>query len=149
MKRMIQNVLCNTETAAKLARMTWLEPDDPARRVEELYRTKSGRYFLYVEGGPASCYARRGEDGVLAAGADLQLITRDAARGWTEDNLGHDRCVALFDHPEGGLSKITFVPTPEARARLEEVRDQTGMTFADIISAAVVEYRVRKKKTAR
>lgn len=58
MKKVINNMVYNTDTAEELAEYTnGLGGNDIKYVREVLYRTKKGRFFLYGEGGPASAYS--------------------------------------------------------------------------------------------
>ncbi len=56
MKKIICKVEYNTETAEQVAKFVNGEFGDPKGYEETLYKTKKGKYFLYVNGGEESPY---------------------------------------------------------------------------------------------
>lgn len=62
---------------------------------EELYRTDSGRWFLFGEGGPMTTYSRSVGTGETAGGEEITGMTADEARQWLQK---HDKTEALLDH---------------------------------------------------
>ena len=54
---------------------------------EELYRTKSGKYFLAGEGGALSDYAAGTHGGGWCPGSKIIPISEDDALNWCEKNL--------------------------------------------------------------
>ena len=58
MKKIINGILYNTETAKELAEWSnGLSSSDFSNETETLYRKKNGQLFLYGSGGPLSEYA--------------------------------------------------------------------------------------------
>lgn len=141
MKKVIQGVLCDTSTAKFLGEASYLSDRDFAHWSEELYRTKSGRYFLYGEGGPASRYAVTIGQNEWSGGEKIQLLSRETAMKWAEEYLDGDEYIAAFGNPEE-TEKATLVILPiKTRERLEALKRETGMTFSEIIAQAVDEYK--------
>ena len=62
---------------------------------EQLYRKRTGEFFLYGEGGPASEYAKRCPDG-WGYGEEIIPYTEAEAREWCENHLDADKYEAVF-----------------------------------------------------
>ena len=73
MKKLICKVEYDTENAALVAKMTRGGFGDPTGYEERLYKTDSGKYFLYVNGGPDSPYQKEDIKRMSAAKAEEWL----------------------------------------------------------------------------
>lgn len=140
MKKVIQGVLCDTSTAKHLGSVSYLGVRDFAHWSEELYRTKSGKYFLYGEGGPASRYAVTIGQNEWSGGEKIQLLSRETAMEWAEEHLDGDEYVAAFGNPEETEKAMSIVLPTKARERLEDLKRESGMTFSEIIARAIEGY---------
>lgn len=139
MKKVIKGTVCDTETATKLGtcdhditnRLCWWS--------ETLYRTKSGRYFIHGEGGPASPYSIADGDGHWKSGEQINVISREAAEEWAEEHLSGDDYEAAFGVPDE-VPRITVALTPENRRKIDSIRAASGMKLVEIINDAVEKY---------
>lgn len=141
MKKIVQGVLCDTTTAKRLGKASCLGSRDFAHWREELYRTKSGKYFLYGEGGPASRYAVTIGQNEWSGGEKIQLLSRETAMKWAEEYLDGDEYIAAFGDPEETEKAMSVVLPLKTRERLEVLKAETGMTFSEIIARAVDGYK--------
>ena len=76
MKKVIKGAVCDTETATKIGSCDHDITDHLHWWSETLYRTKSGRYFVHGEGGPASRYSTADSDGRWKSGEQINVISR-------------------------------------------------------------------------
>ncbi|MGF6808412.1 hypothetical protein OKW30_003538 [Paraburkholderia sp. Clong3] len=87
MKRVIDGMMYNTETANRIA--GWANTyncSDFQYYEEDLYVTKKGAYFIAGEGGPLSPYSRPcGSNGTLG-GKGMRVVTEHEAREWCEQH---------------------------------------------------------------
>lgn len=141
MKKVIQGVLCDTATAKFLSEASYLSDHDSAHWSEELYRTKSGKFFLYGEGGPASRYAVTIGQNEWSGGEKIQLLSRETAMEWAEEHLDGDEYIAAFGNPEETEKAMSVILPLKTRERLEALKRETGMTFSEIIARAVDGYK--------
>lgn len=139
MKKVIKGAVCDTETATKLGSCDHDIIDRLHWRSETLYRTKSGRYFIHGEGGPASPYSIADGDGRWKSGEQINVIPREAAEEWAEEHLTGDEYEAAFGLPDE-VPRITVELTPENRRKLDEIRARNGMKFVSIVNAAIEAY---------
>ena len=70
MKKIICKVEYDTEASQLIGKFTSGEFGDPAGYEESLYQTESGKFFLYVNGGAESVYAKEDIKRLSAAKAD-------------------------------------------------------------------------------
>lgn len=63
---------------------------------EELYRKRTGEYFLYGEGGPMSHYSRQTASNEWSGGERIRPLTEVEAREWAERHLDGDEYEEIF-----------------------------------------------------
>lgn len=137
MKKVINGVLCNTKTAKFIGNWEYSSPNDLYYCYEELYRTKSGKFFLYGEGGPASKYSRMTGSNSWSGGEDIELLSREDAREWAEEYLDSEAYIAAFGEPE----EMSSVPVSEdTKTRLDELARLTGKNIDRLIAEAIERY---------
>ena len=72
MKKIICKVEYDTETAQLIGKYTNGTFGDPAGYEESLYMTEDGKYFIYVNGGAESIYAKE----------DIKRLAKDKVNAW-------------------------------------------------------------------
>jgi hypothetical protein len=85
MKKIIDGKRYDTETATKIA--GWsnnLGSRDFHNCSEDLYKTKSGNWFIYGEGGPMTNYATSCGNNSYCGGEDICPMTPEEAQIWLE-----------------------------------------------------------------
>ena len=103
MKKIMNGKLYDTKTAERIGYYTngsdcrnfrWYE--------EELYRKKTGEFFLYGAGGPLSPYARcTSPDGRSFGDGDALIPqTIDEAKAWAERHMDADDYIEVFGEVE-------------------------------------------------
>lgn len=140
MKKVVQGVLCDTETARLLGEYQNSNRSQFDFYKEELYRTKSGKYFLYGEGHAASPYARKVAQSEWAPGEQIKLLPLEAARKWAEEYLSGDEYIAAFGVPEEDAEHISVAISAKTKAVLDDLKSKTGKTLRQLIEEAVAEY---------
>lgn len=100
MRKIINGKKYDTETAKELGDY-WngLGGSDFRNFFETLYQKKTGEYFLYREGGPASKYAEHCSGG-WTAGKNIIPMTESEAMEWAEKHLDCDEYEAIFGEVE-------------------------------------------------
>ena len=73
MKKIICKVEYDTEASELISQRSFGSFGDPAGYEESLYKTATGKYFLYTNGGAESQYAEEGIKRMSAAKADEWL----------------------------------------------------------------------------
>lgn len=97
MKKIINGKLYDTETAACVG--SWsnnYSPRDFQSVQEDLHRKRTGEFFLYGEGGPASKYAVSVGGNSWSGGAKIIPLTVEQAREWAEQHLDADDYQEIF-----------------------------------------------------
>lgn len=101
MKKIINGKMYNTETAVKLGTgESCLPVNDFGYYKEDLYRKKTGEYFLYGEGGARSKYAKQLELNSFGPSDGFTPLTENGARIWAEKHLDADEYCEIFGEPE-------------------------------------------------
>lgn len=137
MKKVISGVLCDTDTAKMLGEYEHEYKSSFHWYTERLYRTKSGKYFLYGEGHAASPYARKVAQSEWAPGEAIKLLPPEAARQWAEDHLDAGEYIAAFGEPEE-MSSVLIAD--ETKTKLVELKRRTGKDIDRLIAEAIDRY---------
>ena len=100
MRKIINGKKYDTETAEQLASY-WneLSTRDFRHMTERLFRKKTGEYFLYGEGGPASKYAEHCSGGLTDGKCIIPMFESEAMK-WAEEHLDCDEYEAIFGEVE-------------------------------------------------
>lgn len=142
MKKYINGKKYDTETAQKVGHwdnnrsyrdFSWME--------ENLYRKKTGEFFLYGEGGPMTGYAESAGDNSWGSGSSIRPLTFDEAREWAEEKLTGDEYEAIFGEIEddGTGVLISAVIKASSRDKLRRAVEKTGKTVGQIIDELINE----------
>lgn len=99
MKKIIKGKTYNTETAQYLGFYSSGNPSDLNHYQEELYIKKTGEYFLYGTGGPASKYSKQTESWWTGS-EDILPMSKEAAMEWAERYLSAREYCEIFGEPE-------------------------------------------------
>lgn len=99
MKKIINGKKYDTDTAKCM--LIWGNSKTGFSHVyEELYRKKTGEFFLYGEGGPMTSYAKSCGDNSWSGGSDIIPFTEKDARDWTERHGDADDYERIFGEVE-------------------------------------------------
>ena len=142
MKKIIDGKLYNTETAKLLG--SWeseINVRSLNREVEELYRTKSGNFFIWGQGGPGSRYRQLTDENSWTGGELIRPVSEAEARKWAEEKLDVDTYESIFGEvSEGDTTPVSVLVPPDIIAKLEAEKAASGRNRTDIILAALREY---------
>ena len=100
MKQIINGKKYDTETAKKVG--SWSNGysySDFSSCTEELYRKRTGEYFLYGIGGPMSRYSQS-YGNTTSGGEKIIPMTEAEARKWAEEHLAGDEYEEIFGQAE-------------------------------------------------
>lgn len=101
MKKIINGKIYNTETAEYIACFdNGLPHNDFNYYYEELYRKKTGEFFLSGEGGASSPYCEYLGDGWRGYGYDIVPLELYEAKEWAERHVSADRYIEIFGEAE-------------------------------------------------
>lgn len=135
MKKVINKKLYNTETAERVG--SWDNghyTNDFAYCSEDLYRTKSGNFFLHGEGGPLSKYAQSSGNST-GWGEKIVPLTYDDAQEWAEKHLDGDDYINIFGEPEESDDKsaLNVRISNVAYIKLKQTAAKQGITLAQAV----------------
>ena len=85
MKRIVDGLLYDTETAEEVASFSRGHSGDFDSVSETLYKTKSGNWFVHGEGGARTRWARH-HGNESSGGEGILALSRDEALDWIELN---------------------------------------------------------------
>lgn len=104
---------------------------------EELYRKKTGEFFLYGSGGAMSSYAVPSGNSNWTGSSKITPITINEAKKWAEENLDADDYEKYFELEEEGNIAFSLLIPGNLYNRLKEVSEKTGKSMKDIIVEAL------------
>mgnify|MGYP004476383771 CR=1 FL=1 len=97
MRKILHGKLYDTDTARYIGSKQSIYYKSDYRYFEEgLYKKKTGEFFLYGEGGPASRYAEYLESGGCIGGKQIIPLSENEAKEWAEKNLTVGEYEELF-----------------------------------------------------
>lgn len=108
MKKIIKNKVYDTETARLIGSYSSNYSDRLFGWSEDLYRKRTGEYFLYGKGGPGSKYARRIDSNNTSGGEEIRPITYADAKAWAEEHMDPDAYIEHFGPVEEDDSRATI-----------------------------------------
>lgn len=134
MKKIINGSRYNTETAQRLGTHETGLPGDINHRGQELYRTKAGKYFIYLYG---NGFPK--PDGWWGWGEEITPISEDAARQWAKQHLDGDAYEAAFGKVEEDARLNVLLPQ-ELLDKLDARSAADGANRSEIVRAALRAY---------
>ena len=140
MKKIINGKVYDTTTAKKLGKFSsygsW---NDFNHYEEELYRKKTGEYFLYGEGGPMTRYAVSSGGNSWTGGEKIIPLTFSDAKAWAEEALDANEYEAIFGAVVEDETKrvVAYSISVTAIEKLKRAVSETGKTASDIIEELI------------
>lgn len=106
---------------------------------EELYQKRSGEFFLYGEGGPASKYSEPAGLNCWTGSADIIPLDYQSAREWAEENLSADAYESIFGVIEEDDSKImvNFYIESSTWEMAKQAAHSQGISIADYLDTII------------
>ncbi len=147
MKKRIDTQMYDTETAKKIGE--YRHGYDNAGYIEELYKKRTGEYFLHGEGGPASPWAQpvEGDQGAYSGGEDIKPLTYEQAQKWFEKANNDDERLATnevydseFGRPKANEPKEqnSIYLSRTAKRKLERIAAEQGKSQSEIIENLIL-----------
>lgn len=134
MKKIIGGSRYNTETAQRLGTHETGLPGDINHRGQELYRTKAGKYFVYLYG---NGFPK--PHGGWGWGEEITPVSEDDARQWAEEYLDGAAYEAAFGEVEEN-ARINVLLPQELLEKLDARSDADGANRSEIVRAALRAY---------
>ena len=136
MKKIINGKMYDTDKATYLGYDIYAGPRDFKYWREELYRKRTGEFFLYGQGGPDSKYAVASVTGSgWDGGSKIIPLSVPKAREWAEEHLSADAYAEIFGMPDEGEDTAVLNVTIDA-ALMARVRER-ALTDGETLTATV------------
>ena len=139
MKKIIKGSVFDTTTAKYLGGYSYLnKPGGFAYYSEDLYKTRSGKYFIHGTGGPASQYSEQVAQNEWESGETIFAVSMERAKDWAEENLDGDTYIEIFGEPGEVEQKImTFSLNTNVEFLLRAEQEKTGKSISAIVSEII------------
>lgn len=104
---------------------------------EELYRKKTGEFFLYGSGGAMSSYAVPSGNNNWTGSSKITPISIDEAKEWVERNLDADDYEKYFEIEEEGNVAFSLLIPDSLYKKLKNKSEDSGKSMKDIVVEAL------------
>jgi len=141
MKKVINGKVYNTETAQKVGEWdNGCYTNDFNYSSEDLYRKKTGEFFLHCEGGALSAYATRNGNS-SGYGEQIAPMSYDEAKEWAEKRLTGDEYEGIFGEIGEDDSRVSInISVTAAEAEIiKRNAAKAGMTVSAYIAMMCAE----------
>ncbi len=142
MKKIIDNKRYDTESAKFIGSADWGQPGSFEHCEEDLYRKRTGEYFLHGFGGPQSKYAESRGQNEWSGGEQITPLSLESASEWAQANLSADEYESAFGpvSEDDGDVLIGVRISANAKRVLDLESSRTGKTQAAIIDALICDH---------
>ncbi len=142
MKKIINGKRYDTNTAKHIHGTRNSIPSDFAYWREDLYVKRTGEYFLHGQGGPMSKYSQQVGQNEWTGGQKIVPLNLKEAQKWAEKYLSADEYEEIFGKAEEGKVQISTWIEESIKEEIDKLRDEQGLTIADIIKTGVKHSRI-------
>lgn len=138
MKKIINGRMYDTETATQVG--AWSNGRsyrDFSHCEEQLFRKRTGEYFLHGSGGPMSKYTRSCGDNSWTGDERIIPLSLKAAREWAEEKLDADDYQAEFGPVSEDESRVTMTISIDAATqdRIRRQAQEAGISISALIAS--------------
>lgn len=140
MKKVIKGKLYSTESAKKLATYEYGNTRNNNYYIEQLYRKRTGEYFIYGKGKAASKYAQPAyhSSGVLTKGEAIVPVTAEWAKQWSSEHLDKSENSKLWENTN---SKDIHVQIQgDVAKRLDGALKNGKLSLKEIVTKALDQF---------
>ena len=140
MKKVINGKVYDTETAELVARWSnGQSTSDFDYCAEDLYRKRTGEFFIHGDGGASSKYAVSYGNGFWGGGEKITPLTYEAAQKWAEEHLSGEKYEAIFGEVAEDESKtaVTLSLSAAAVERAKRTAAQKGISLSALIESLI------------
>ena len=137
MKKIINGKSYDTATAKRIGSV-WSSTEyvtDFNFYCEQLYKKRTGEYFLFGEGNAASKYSKSEGNNTWSGGSAIIPLTYDAAREWAEEHLDADEYESEFgavDESDETVTVSVRIPA-HLKSALDRECAKSSRTQTDVI----------------
>lgn len=148
MKKIINGLRYDTETAEHLGSDWYSSPGDLNYWGEDLYRKKTGEFFLYGEGGAMSRYSKPSGTNSWSGSERIMPMTYQEAQAWAEKHLDGGDYEKIFGEVEedGTIEQIGIQVTKSLAEKLRRRAAQEGKSFSEVASDALTAWLNKKEE---
>lgn len=139
MKKIINNKVYDTDTAVRVAR--WDNGDNDLNQIaENLYRKKTGEYFLHGSGGANTRYAQPAGTNWWGSGERIMPMTYAAASDWAQQHMDADAYETAFGAvvEDDSRKAVTYTLPVAAIETLRRRAEQDGVTITDLLTRLIM-----------
>lgn len=139
MKKIIKGKAYDTETAQRVASADGGEIGSFSYWEEDLYRKKTGEFFLHGVGGPMTKYARSVGQNEWDGGEEIIPLNYTAAQRWAEEHLDGDAYEDIFGAVvEDESRKVATFSLPAVTVeRLKREAAQKGKGISELLDEII------------
>lgn len=142
MKKIINRKLYNTDTATKIAHYELnVSKDDPTWYEEDLYRKRSGEYFIHGSGNELTRYAQTKPEIGSRAGESIVFLTYAQAEEWSKRHMPPKEYSAEFGKIKKSDKRmhITLSISEDAADTARRNAAQCGIRLSAYIERLIME----------
>lgn len=137
MRKILKNKVYDTATAQYIGAYLGQWENETRWFREELYKKRTGEYFLYSEGGADSPH---GKDGDVSE--EITPLSFENAKLWGEKRLDPNVCDMEFgiDHDDDAMVRLHVQIPSSLNDYLETERSRSGVSKSEIVIEALENY---------
>lgn len=138
MRKIIQGKVYDTDSAKLVG--GWdngMWDSDFDLEMEELYRKRTGEYFLYGSGGARTKFAQSDGYNSWTGGSVITPLTYEQAESWAQDNLKAKEYEAEFGTPQEGEAAVSVRVPAATKHALEAEAARRGVPQAQLVEEAL------------
>ena len=137
MKKFISGRRYDTGTAKLVGNTSYSKQGRSYYWSEDLYRKKTGEFFLHGQGGPMSKYGQPVGENQWKGGNVIIPLSLSEAQEWAKKYLDADTYDEIFGRvSEGKVQAATWV-SEDVKRQIDDLRKEKGLTLVEIIEAGV------------
>ena len=135
MKKVINGKMYDTTKAKLIGQWNYSNSSDLQYIKEQLYKKRTGEFFLYGQGGPASKYAEAISYNSWSGGSKIIPLTYESAKEWAEEYLSGGDYEEIFGEIQEDDSKrvVSVSITTTTHEKLKRMASEQGISIGEII----------------
>ena len=137
MKKFISGRRYDTETAKLVGYTSYSTPGDFGYWREDLYRKRTGEFFIHGQGGPMSKYSERLSENEWGYGHEIRPLSLKEAQVWVEKYLDADTYDEIFGRVAESKVQVGTWVDLGIKEKIADLRKEKGITLVEIIEAGV------------
>lgn len=142
MNKIINGKRYSTESAKWIGSVDYGTPGDFSHYSDNLYRKKTGEFFLYGEGGPMSIYAESTGENEWSGGEAITPLSYEEAQVWAEENLDGEKYEEIFGLPEEDTGDRQTVSLRLSQAAIQKMKKEAtvqGIPMSEYVERLILK----------